>query len=317
MRAVQITEFGGPEVLELVDLPDPTADDGQVLVDVSTAGVNYADTHQVEDSYLSKQTLPMIPGSEVVGTTPDGRRVAAFSGVGGYAEKAVVPAQMAFDVPDGVSDPAAVAMLVQGLTAWNLLTISTHLREGETIAIHAAAGGVGSLLVQLAKRFGAGRIVGTASTEEKRALVTELGADAAVDSTVGDMKAAIEDACEGKPDVIIDMVGGDVTDQSLAALAPLGRYGFYGMASREAPSPIHLGELMQRTKTVAGFWLMDCFRDPERLIAGPLTELYGLCASGELRVLDGSRYALGEARQAHEDLRGRKTMGKVTLDCTR
>jgi NADPH2:quinone reductase len=316
MRAVQITEFGGPEVLNLVELPDPEPTPGTVLVHVTSAGVNYADTHQVEDSYLSASTLPMIPGSEVVGTTPDGRRVAALTS-GGYAEKALAPAAMAVPVPDAVTDAAAVGMLVQGLTAWHLLRTSTHLQQGETIAIHAAAGGVGTLLVQLAKRMGAGRVVGGASSDEKRAMVTELGADATFDSKADDMKAAIEEACGGKPDVIIDMVGGTVTDQSLAALGALGRFAFYGMASRQLPSPIRMETLMQRSKTVAGFWLMDCMSHIDTMIVPQLTELYGLCATGDLTVLDGSRYALSDVRQAHEDLRGRTTIGKVTLDCTR
>lgn len=317
MRAVQITEFGGPEVLQLVDLPDPEPGEGQVLVDVATAGVNYADTHQVEDSYLSATELPLVPGSEVVGTTADGRRVAAFTGTGGYAEKVVVPRDMAFDLPAEVDDTAGVAMLVQGLTAFHLLTTCTGVGAGDTVAIHAAAGGVGSLLVQLARRAGATRIVGTASTDDKRALAEELGCDATVDSRTEHMKAALEEACDGKPDVVIDMVGGDTTDQSLAALAPLGRYAFYGMASREAPSPVRLEALMQRSKTVSGFWLMDCFRRPRQMIAEPLQELYTQVAAGQLRVEGGSRYPLSQVRQCHEDLRGRRTTGKVTLDCTR
>lgn len=316
MRAVQITEFGGPEVLTLTELPDPVPGDGQLLVDVHTAGVNYADTHQVEDSYLSKTELPLIPGTEVVGVTSDGRRVSAFTGTGGYAEKVVVPTQTAFDLPDHVDDTAGVAMLVQGLTAYHLVSTCTGIRAGDTVAIHAAAGGVGSLLVQLAKRAGAAWVVGTASTDEKRALAEDLGCDATVDSRTDRMKAALEDACKGKPDVVIDMVGGTTTDQSLAALAPLGRYAFYGMASRQEPSPVHLGALMQRSKTVSGFWLMDCFRRPQEMIAAPLQELYTMVASGDLHVEGGSRYALSDVRQCHEDLRGRRTSGKVTLDCT-
>ena len=316
MRAVQITEFGGPEVLQLTELPDPEPGEGEVRIDVTTAGVNYADTHQVEDSYLSSTELPLVPGSEVVGVTADGRRVAAFTGTGGYAEQVVVGEAMAFNLPEGVDDAAGVAMLVQGLTAFHLLTTCTGVGAGDTVAIHAAAGGVGSLLVQLARRAGAKWIVGSASTDDKRALAEEFGCDATVDSRAPDMKAALEDACEGKPDVVIDMVGGDTTDQSLAALAPLGRYAFYGMASRQAPSPVRLEALMQRSKTVSGFWLMDCFRRPQELIAEPLEELYTLVATGELRVESGSRYPLAEARQCHEDLLARRTTGKVTLDCT-
>jgi len=145
VRAVQITEFGGPEVLTVTDVPDPVPGDGQVLVQVSRAGVNYADTHQVEDSYIAAAQLPLIPGGEVVGTTPDGRRIAAMTGHGGYAELAVVNEATAFEVPDGVDDVSAVALLVQGMTAWFLLKKTTHFEPGESVVVHAAAGGVGSL----------------------------------------------------------------------------------------------------------------------------------------------------------------------------
>lgn len=315
MRAVQITRFGGPEVLEVVDLDPPEPGDGQVLLDVSSAGVNYADTHQVENSYLSSTSLPFVPGTEVVGTTPDGQRVAAFVS-GGYAEQAVAAAEAIVPLPDGVDDHAGVAMLVQGLTAHHLLTTSTHVRPGDSVAVHAAAGGVGSLLVQLAKARGAGRVIGLASTDEKRSLAEDLGADVTVDSRTDDVQAALIEANGGTVDVIIDMVGGTVTDQSLRALAPLGRYAFYGMASREAPSKVDLGWLMSRSRTIAGFWLMDCFRRPDEMIRGPLTELFGLVASGELRVVGGSRYPLSGVRRCHEDLLARRTTGKVTLDCT-
>ncbi len=187
MRAVQITEFGGPEVLNVTEVPDPVPGEGQVLVEVSRAGVNYADTHQVEDSYLSSAKLPLIPGGEVVGTTPDGRRIAAMIGHGGYAEKALVNEALAFDVPDGVDDVSAVALLVQGLTAWYLLNKSVHFAKGESIVVHAAAGGVGSLAVQLAKSMGAGRVIATAAPrrgEDLPVRATEAGSSPAEGSDV-------------------------------------------------------------------------------------------------------------------------------------
>jgi NADPH2:quinone reductase len=174
MRAVQITEFGGPEVLKLVDLPDPVAGGGQVVVDVTSAGVNYADTHQVEDSYLQKSALPMVPGSEVVGHLEDGTRVSAFAMGGGYCEKALVFPQMAFPLPDAVSDGQALSLMVQGLTAWHLLRTCTHLQPGESVVVHAAAGGVGTLAVQLAKHWGAGNVIAVASSEEKLELAKGL-----------------------------------------------------------------------------------------------------------------------------------------------
>src|SRR3954462_6696685 len=174
VRAIRISEWGGPEVLELVeDAPVPEPGDGQVLVRVSRAGINFADTHARDNSYLSSYEVPLIPGAEVAGEV-DGRRVAALVGTGGYAEYAVAAAGAVFPLPDAVSDAAALALLIQGLSAWHLLRTSAKLDEGETVVVHAAAGGVGSLAVQLAKRFGAGRVIATASTEEKRALAREL-----------------------------------------------------------------------------------------------------------------------------------------------
>src|SRR5271154_3195773 len=138
MRAIRITEFGGPEVLRLEEVPDPVATEGFDLVDVTSAGVNFADTHQIENSYLSTTELPLIPGSEVVGTTSDGRRVSSLVGTGGDAEQALTFPDLTFDLPDEVSDAQALALMVQGLSAWHLLTTSAHLAPGESVVIHAA-----------------------------------------------------------------------------------------------------------------------------------------------------------------------------------
>src|SRR3954454_2535737 len=194
MRAIQITEFGGPEVLQVRDVPDPQVPEGSVLLEVRASGVNWADTHQAENSYLAPAHLPLIPGGEAVGITPDGRRVVALLAGGGYAERAVANPVAMWEVPDGVSDGQALGLVLQGTTAWHLLRTSAQLREGESVVVHAAAGGVGTLAVQLAKRFGAGRVIGTASSEEKRALATRLGADAVVDSTRDDLGAGLREA---------------------------------------------------------------------------------------------------------------------------
>src|SRR5215213_9727640 len=160
MRAIQISEFGGPQVLTMVDLPEPVPREGQVLIDVARAGVNYADTHSADDSYLAPTTLPFVPGGEVVGRTPDGRRVVALlAGSGGYAEQALAHASVVFDLPDAVDDVTALALVLQGTTAWHLLRTSSRLSPGESVVVHAAAGGVGSLAVQLARTFGAGRVI--------------------------------------------------------------------------------------------------------------------------------------------------------------
>ncbi|MEW2355618.1 NADPH:quinone oxidoreductase family protein [Spirillospora sp. NPDC029432] len=318
MRAIQITEFGGPEVLNVTELPDPEPGPGRLLIDVSRAGINYADTHQAEDSYLSRSTLPLVPGGEAVGRTPDGRRVVALLGTGGYAEKALAPEAMAWDVPDAVDDVTALGMVIQGASAWLLLRRSTHLAPGESVVVHAAAGGVGTLAVQLAKQWGAGRVIATASSKEKRELALELGADVAVDANEPDMKAALIDANEGRRvDVVLEMTGGTVTDQSLKALAPFGRLGFYGMASRQAPSPVQPGTLMAHSTTIAGMWLAHVFQLPGDVMGTALNELFALAADGRLRVVSGGEYGLSEARRAHEDLRARRTTGKLVLDPSR
>ena len=222
MRCVQIEEFGGPEVLAVADLPKPEPGEGEVLIEVSRAGINFADTHQRENSYLARYEVPLVLGGEVAGTTPDGKRVVALVGSGGYAEYAVANEAAVFPIPDGVDDGVALALIIQGLTAWHLFKTSAKLAEGESVVVISGAGGVGNLALQLAKPFGAGRVIATASTEEKRAKTLELGADAAVDPAEEDLKGALIEANEGRPvDVVLEMSGGRVFEQSADALAPV------------------------------------------------------------------------------------------------
>ncbi len=318
MRAIQITEFGGPEVLTLAEVDDPAPGDSLVLIDVATAGVNFADTHQAENSYLAPQHLPLVPGVEVAGRDPDGRRVVALlAGGGGYAEKALAHPAVTFPLPDAVDDLTALALVVQGTTAWHLLRTSAHLRLGESVVVHSAGGGVGSLAVQLARTWGAGRVIATASSPEKRDLALSLGAHVAVDVSGLDaqgVRQALVAANGGRPvDIVLEMTGGPVFDGSLAALAPFGRLVIYGLASRRSPAPVKPGELLGTSRAVIGFWLVHCLRRPEGL--GPaMDELLSLAASGGLRVVDGGHYPLADARRAHEDLRSRRTTGKLVLD---
>ena len=315
MRAIRITEFGRPEVLRLVeDEPEPTPPPGMELLEIDAAGINYADTHAAEDTYLAPSSLPMIPGAEAVGRLPDGRRVVALLAGGGYAERAAVAPAVAFEVPDGVSDGAALALVLQGTTAWHLLRTSARIAPGESVVVLAAAGGVGTLAIQLARRFGAGRIIAAASTEEKRQLATKLGADVAIDSRTEDLKGALEEAGGGKVDVVLEMVGGTTTDQSIAALAPFGRCVVYGMASRQAPSLVDPRQLIGRSRGVIGFWLAHAMRDPARHLAGPMGELLELTLAGHLQPVVGGTYPLSEASTAHRDLRERRTVGKLVLD---
>jgi NADPH:quinone reductase len=256
-----------------------------------------------------------VPGSEVVGTTPDGTRVAAFAMSGGYAEKALVHPIGTFPLPDDVEDAQALALMVQGLTAWHLLRTSTHLQPGESVVVHAAAGGVGTLAVQLAKAWGAGRVIGVASSPEKRELAASLGADVTVDAGAENLKAALEEANDGKKvDVVLEMVGGPTFDASLAALAPFGRLATFGMASRTPPSPVDAGALMSRSRAVIGFWLAHCFTRPE-LMQPQMAELLSMVQAGSLRPIVGGTYPLAEAHLAHEALRSRGTQGKLILDC--
>jgi NADPH2:quinone reductase len=314
MRAIQITEFGGPETLAVRELPDPVPGAEEVVLDILAAGVNYADTHQTEDSYLAKQTLPLIPGGEVVVRGPDGRRLLGLVGSGGYAEKIAADPRRMFPVPDAVSDGQALTTLVQGATAWHLLRTSTHLQAGETVVVHAGAGGVGTIAIQLAKRWGAGRVIATASSEDKRALTLELGADVAVDSRVEDLTAALRDANGGRGvDVVLEMSGGPVFDQSLAALAPLGRLAAFGMAGRTPPTPIDPARLMARSTAVIGFWLVHLTQRPY-LLAEAVTELMGLIADGAIRAIVGETYPLEAAADAHRALLDRSSVGKLVLD---
>jgi NADPH2:quinone reductase len=320
MRAVQITRFGGPEVLEVVELPDPVPAEQQQLFEVSSAGVNFADTHQVENSYLAAQQLPMIPGAEFVGTPVDGGpRVVGLLGGGGYAQRVAAHPQLTWPVPDGVTDEQALAVVLQGATAWHLLRTCAHLARDESVVVVAGAGGVGSLAIQLARRWGAGRIIATASSPEKRALAEELGADAAVDPALADddaprFTAALREANGGRPvDIVLEMTGGAVFDGALSALAPFGRMVFYGMAGRVPPTPVQPAALMQKSRAVIGFWLAHCMGRPEMMDAA-VTDLLGLVADGALRPVGGGRYPLSAVRQAHEDLRARRTSGKLVLD---
>jgi NADPH:quinone reductase len=312
MKAVQIEEFGGPEVLRHVELPDPEPGEGEVLVEVARSGINFADTHATRNDYLAEQELPLVPGAEVSGLTPDGRRVAAIVPSGGYAEKVAVPEALLVPVPDGVDDDQAAALLLQGLTAMALVRRCARIEPGETIVVEAAAGGTGSLSVQLAKRAGA-KVIGLASSPEKRAAVERLGADATVDSRADDLKEAIRAANDGqRVDAVLHMSGGDAFDAELGALAPLGRMVVFGIASREQRD-VSTAALLRGSKAVIGFWLLHLLMRREE-VAPMIAELLGAVAGGELEVNIGDVHPMSEASRAHEDLIARRTSGKLLLD---
>ena len=312
MKAIQIEEFGGPEVLQHVELPDPNPKLGEVVLNVKRSGVNFADTHASRNDYLAEQTLPLIPGAEAAGQLNDGRRVVALLGSGGYAEKVAVPEAQLIELPDGVDYDQAAGGLLQGLTALALVHRCARIESGETIVIEAAAGGTGTLAVQIAKRAGA-RVIGLASSEEKRELVQNLGADATVDSRAEDLGAAIREANDGQRiDAVLHMSGGAAFDAELGVLAPLGRMVVFGIASREQRD-VSTAALLRGSKSVIGFWLAHLLGRPDLLVP-MIGELLSMIAAGELTVTIGEVYPLSEAARAHEDLIARRTSGKLLLD---
>ena len=320
MRAIQIEEFGGPDVMQITDLPVPEPDDGEVLIRVSRAGINWADTHTRQNDYLARYELPLVPGGEVVGTVErgagdieEGQRVVALTGTGGYAEYATASAATTFPLPDGVDDGQALALVIQGLTAWHLYRTQGRVERGETVVVISGAGGVGNLAVQLGKPFGAGRVIATASSEEKRELTMKLGADAAVDPAREDLGEALIEANGGeRVNVVFEMSGGRIFDECMKALAPFGRIVTYGNASREQ-NTLRTGRLMQRSHGVIGFWLMHCIGRPG-MLREPLEDLFMRAARDEIKAVVGETYPLSQVGRAHEDIQSRSTSGKLLLD---
>jgi len=315
MLAAQLARFGEPVQLELNDVPSPARGPGELLIDVDAAGVNYHDINVAINLFGADVTLPHVLGSEVVGHLSDGRRVAALcEHGGGFAEQVSVREDRIFPVPEGVSDLQALAMVIQGNTAWHLLHSVARVRAGEAVLVHAAAGGVGSLLVQLARAAGVGQIIATASSESKRRLVRELGADLVLDSRADDLADRIWTATgERGVDIVLDSVGGAVFDSSLTLLAPFGRAVNFGLAGRLAPQPLNVRDLVPGIRSVAGFYLGSC---PVAELRGSTAAVMTACARGELRVIDGGSYPLRRAAHALRDLASRRTTGKLVVRMT-
>ncbi len=328
MRAVVVHAFGGPDVLVVHEVPDPVPGPGEMLVRVEVSGVNYADTHATENTYLASQQLPLVPGAEVVGrvvrTGPGtdetllGRRVVSLVPHGGYAELAVVPLATTVEIGEDLPGPEACALVLQGVTAWHLLRTSTRMVTGDCVVVHSAAGGVGTVALQLARQWNAGRVIASASTPDKRAVAADLGADVVVDvnaaaqAGAGAVRDLLISANHGAGvDVVLEMTGGDVFNGSYLALAPLGRLVVFGLASRRAGRSIAPVDLMASSRTVAGFWLQHALARGG--LGAAMAELLSMTRSGLLRPVLGGEYALEDASRAHCDLRARRTTGKVVL----
>jgi NADPH2:quinone reductase len=309
MRAVRISRHGGPDVLEVVDVPPPQPGPGRLLVDLAVAGVNYRDVYEREGAYGGE--LPAIIGAEGVGSVAgSGKRVAWVSAPGSYAEQVVVEADRAVPVPEGISDELAAAALLQGITAHYLSTSTHAVRPGENVVVHAAAGGVGLLLTQMVALRG-GRVIATTSTEEKARLAREAGA-AEVIGYEG-FAERVKELTDGVgADVAYDGVGAATFDESLAALRPRGDMVLFGAASGRVPpfDPMRLeggGSLYLTRPSIRHYTATH-----EELLERA-AEVFAWIAEEKLDVRIGGRYPLAEARRAHEDLEARRTTGKLIL----
>ncbi len=310
MKAVVYERHGGPEVLEFKDAPDPSPGEGQVLVDVEAVGINFRDVYEREGrSYATEP--PAVIGIEGAGKVTDtGERVAWIGVQGSYAERVAVDRDRLVPVPDGVSSELAAAALLQGMTAHCLASDCYPIESGDWVLVHAAAGGVGLLLTQIAKLRG-GRVIGTTSSEEKAALAREAGADEVLGYEGFVQRAKEITGGEGVA-AVYDGVGKTTFLEGFKALRPIGRMILYGSASGQ-PDPLDPmilasgGSLYLQRAT-----LQTYTRTPE-LLRERAEALFDLIAAGKLRVRIGARYPLSEARQAHEDLEARKTSGKLLL----
>ncbi len=322
MKAIVAEERGEPEVLRYMDVERPAPRAWEVLIEVEAAGVNYADTMRRRDRYLVRQKFPFTPGSEVAGTVvevgeeaknaSEGDRVVTLLNTGGYAEYAAAPAASLIPIPEDLGFVEAAAVPLQGLTAYHVLKTSGALGEGESVLVHAAAGGVGTLAVQMARLLGAGRVIATAGGPQKLELARSLGADVLIDYTEEDWPEKVMEATDGEgADVILEMVGADFPEKNLRCLATFGRMVVYGAASGDRGHLVP-GALMNGCQSVVGFWLVPITQRPDLLVPS-LEQVLGWIASGELKLTIGAAYPLEKAAEAHADLEGRETTGKLVL----
>jgi NADPH2:quinone reductase len=317
--AIRVDDFGDPGVLSLEEVPDPVAGDGQTLIEVDTAGVNFGDLLVRRGEYFGRKALPVIPGWEVVGSalTPDpdgtfaaGDRVVALLDGRGYARLVAAPTGDVVAVPEGVTDQVALAMVIQGATAWRLLD---SMNPGDTVLVSGAGSGVTHLVVQLARLRGAAECIVVASSEEKANRVLEMGADLAIRSDGEEpVLEQITAGLEGrKANLVIDMVGGDLLLAMLRQLEPGGRAVIYGVAGG-TPAKVNTGALLKNGISVTGLWLGHPGSVALREVVGHLFELH---LAGKLEPTLGPVFPLAEAAEAHRAVEARTGVGKVALDC--
>jgi NADPH2:quinone reductase len=313
MRAVVLRRFGGPEVLRVESVAEPVPRAGESLVDVTVAGINYADLGQRAGRL--DRPLPAVLGAEVAGRRrTDGRRVAALlrSG-GGYAQVVAARDAHTVELPDELDDAQAAALIGQGGTAYAALTLAGRLRPGETVAVTAAAGGVGHLTVQLARALGARRVIGVAATADKREFVRTLGAHATVDPASPDLVARLREAAGGGVDLLVDLVGGALLHAGLRSLVPFGRLVSVGSRSSTSDRVLVDDDLGVPTVGIFGFWMRHVVAD-RALLDQVTAATFDLARSGRLRATIDRVVPLTDAGAAHAALAARETMGKLLLD---
>lgn len=322
MRAIQFKEYGGPDVLKMTDTERPVPTGHEVLIEIDCVGVNYADTARREGQYVVPTPLPFIPGAEVAGVVIEvggkvtkikpGTRVVSLIESGGYSEYALSDEYSVIPIPDAISFHEAAALPLQGLSAYHILKTMGRLQQGETVLVHAAAGGVGTIAVQLAKIFGAAKVIATASTKEKLELAKKLGADVLIDYTEEGWELKVREATGGKGvDVALEMAGGDIFNKTLKCLAPFGRLVVFGNASREGYT-MNPQQLMRRNQSVVGFFLPQIMKNPDLLLPS-IDDLFSYVASGELKLTIGGIYPFEKAANVHEEMNTRQTTGKLIL----
>lgn len=324
MKAMRLSRFGGPEELRLEELAPPVPGEGEVLLRVHAAGLNYAELLLRAGRIPGAPPPPFTPGYEAAGVIqavgpgvtrwkPGQRVVAMLPNQGAFAELAVAPAALATAIPDGLSFEQALALLSSAPSALALLRLAGQVRTGEAVFIPAAAGGVGSFMVQLAKRLGAGRVIAGASTEEKRALALRLGADVAVDSSRPDWPARVREATGGRgADIVFERGGGDTFAQGLKALAHRGRLVVFGVDNMfgTGVSGEQLAQLMFQSQSLVGFSFPGL---PPEVQAGVLREVFELAAGGALEVIVGRTFGLHALPDAYRAMEARETSGKVVI----
>lgn len=301
MKSIIVKKFGGPDSMIFQETADLKEILGHTLIDVKEIGVNFADTHQIKNTYLMPSRIPFIPGAEAAGFDKDNKRVIGISPMGSYATKANLWKNLMIEIPDDISFSQALHVFIQGASAWHLINSIGNVKNKEKVLIYSGGSGVGSIAIQLAKMLGA-EVYSTSTKDSVLEIFNKIG-----------VKTDINDK---KFDVILNMSGSDI-GRDLSLLNNFGRLVIYGMADENFAN-INLVDpkiLMNGSKTVSGFWLHNCFEEPSKFV-DIVKSLFILIQNGLLNTYTDFKYPLKDATKAHYDILSRKTYGKVILDCS-